>query len=98
MQCSYPCRIERDGNGWVASFPDVPEALTGASDYEETVELAADALVTALRHSYVERRRQLPPPGARSPGEVLIPVPTMIANELALYSAVHRSQSTWVER
>ena len=45
MHYSYPCRIERDGDGWVASFPDVPEALTGGSDYEQTVELAADALV-----------------------------------------------------
>ena len=98
MQYSYPCRIERDGNGWVASFPDVPEALTGASNYEETAELAGDALVTALRHSYVERRRQLPPPSTRSPGELLIPVPAMVAGELALYSAMHRNQGTRTER
>ena len=75
MHYSYPCLIERDEDGWVASFPDVPEALTGGSDYEQTVELAVDALVTALTQSYVERGRELPPPGARSPGEVMIRVP-----------------------
>ena len=79
MQYSYPCRIERDGDGWAASFPDVPEALTGGSDYEQTVELAADALVTALHRSYVERGRELPTPGTRSPGDVLIPLPAPVA-------------------
>ena len=96
MRYTYPCRIERDGDGWVASFPDVPEALTGGSDYEQTVELAADALVTALSRSYVERRRQLPPPGARAPGEVLIPVPAIAADELALYSTMRRNPITRV--
>ncbi len=97
MHYSYPCRIERDGDGWVASFPDVPEALTGSHDYEETVELAADALVTALSRSYVERRRELPPPGARTADEVLIPVPALVAGKLALYSTMRRNQITRVE-
>ena len=81
MRYSYPCRIERDRDGWVASFPEVPEALTGGSDYEQTAELAADALVTALSRSYVERRRQIPAPGARAPGEILIPVPALVARK-----------------
>ena len=68
MQYSYPCRIEPDGDGWVASFPDVPEALTGDSDYRETVELAADALVTALSRCYVVGRvLELSMTGARMP-------------------------------
>ena len=97
MRYSYPCHIERDGDGWVASFPDVPEALTGGSDYEQTVELAADALVSALSRSYVERRRELPPPGARTPGEVLIPVPALVAGKLALYSTMRRNRITRAE-
>ena len=97
MHYGYPCRIERDGSGWVASFPDVPEALTGGGDYEQTVELAADALVTALSRSYVERRRELPPPGARTPGEILIRVPALVARKLALYSTMRRNRITRVE-
>ena len=97
MLYSYPCRIERDGDGWVASFPDVPEALTGGGDYQQTVELAADALVSALSRSYVERRRELPPPGARTPGEVLIRVPALVAGKLALYSTMRRNRITRVE-
>lgn len=97
MHYSYPCRIERDGAGWVASFPDIPEALTGGSDYEQTVELAVDALVSALSRSYVERRRELPPPGARTSGEILIPVPALVAGKLALYSTMRRNRVTRVE-
>ena len=83
MRYSYPCRIERDGDGWVATFPDVPEALTGGSDYKQTVELAADALATALSRIYVECGRKIPTPGARSPGEVLIPMPAPVAEDQA---------------
>lgn len=98
MHYSYPCRIERDGGeGWVASFPDVPEALTGGTDYQQTVELAADALVSALSRSYVERRRELPPPGARRSDEVLVGVPALVAGKLALYSTMRRNQINRVE-
>ena len=98
MRYSYPCRIERDGDDWLASFPDVPEALTGGSDYEQTVELAADALATALSRIYVERGRELPTPGTRSPGEVLIPMPAPVAEEPAPHSTMHRNPITRVER
>ncbi len=94
MQYSYPCRIEPDGDGRVASFPDVPEALTGGGDYEQTVELAADALVTALSRCYVERGRELPTPGTRSPGEVLIRVPALVAGKIALHSTMRRHRIT----
>ena len=97
MDYTYPCRIEPDGHGWVASFPDVPEALTGAQDYEQTIELAADALVSALGRSYMERRRELPPPGARTSDEVLIRVPALVAGKLALYSTMRRNRITRVE-
>ena len=97
MDYTYPCRIERDGDGWVASFPDVPEALTGDGNYEQTVELAADALVSALSRSYVERRRELPPPGACTPGEVLVRVPALVAAKFTLYSTMRRNRITRVE-
>ena len=82
----------------MASFPDVPEALTGGSGYEQTVELTVDALVTALSRSYVERGRELPTPGTRSPGEILIPMPAPVADKPAPHSTMHRSPITPVER
>ena len=27
---SYPARVARDGGGYLVTFPDIPEAMTGA--------------------------------------------------------------------
>lgn len=40
----YVAKIERDGDGWSASFPDVPGAMTCADTKEELLAEAADAL------------------------------------------------------
>ena len=37
MMLSYPARVARDGDGFVVSFPDVPEALTGAATREKAL-------------------------------------------------------------
>ena len=45
----YLCQLtpEEDG-GVVATFPDVPEAITGGRDRSEALAMAEDALATAL--------------------------------------------------
>lgn len=57
----YPVLIEKDDDGFMASFPDIPEALTGGDTYQETLELAAGALVTAFEF-YFEDQRPVPMP------------------------------------
>ena len=50
MIYAYPCQLtadEEDG-GLVATFPDVPEAITGGRDRAEALAMAEDALATAL--------------------------------------------------
>ena len=44
----YLVQLERDGDGFAVSFPDIPEALTSGATREEAFEMAQDALVTAL--------------------------------------------------
>ena len=56
---SYPARIRRDGEGFVVSFPDIPEALTGAETREEALAMAADALTTAMDFYFEDRRPAL---------------------------------------
>ena len=49
MIYAYPCQLtadEEDG-GLVATFPDVPEAITGGRDRAEALAMAEDALATA---------------------------------------------------
>ena len=53
--------MTRDGDGYLVTFPDVPEAVTGAKERAEAIELAADALTTAMDF-YFEDRRPVPMP------------------------------------
>ena len=80
---SYPARIARDGDGYMVSFPDIPEALTGASSREAAIEMAADALTTAMDF-YFEDRRSVPPPSAAKRGQVMIDLPPSIGAKVLL--------------
>ena len=80
---SYPARIARDGDGYMVSFPDIPEALTGASSREAAIEIAADALTTAMDF-YFEDRRSVPPPSAAKRGQVMIDLPPSIGAKVLL--------------
>jgi len=57
----YYANIESDPNGgFIATFPDVPEAITAGDDMPETLANAAQALGLALR-SYYAAGKPLPP-------------------------------------
>jgi antitoxin HicB len=62
----YTVKIEKDGDGYMASFPDVPEALTGGDTLKETLKLAEDALLTAVG-IYMDQRKAVPLPKAPVP-------------------------------
>ena len=88
MRYAYPCRIERDEDGaFVVSFPDVPGANTGADDRAEALELAGDALATALS-MYVNLRKTIPVPGVALDGQEVVAVDPVTAAKLELYTAM----------
>ena len=68
---SYPAKLTRDGDGWMVSFRDIPEALTGGDTREEALAMAADALLTAMDF-YFEDRRPVPAPSEARRGELLV--------------------------
>lgn len=74
----YPASIQPDGDGWMVSFPDIPEALTGARTWAQAMELAPDALATALEF-YFEDGRSPPEPSRVRDGQVAIEVPAPLA-------------------
>ncbi|MYE46028.1 MAG: type II toxin-antitoxin system HicB family antitoxin [Chloroflexi bacterium] len=97
MLYAYHCDLTPDGDGGlVATFPDVPEAITGGADRAEALAMAGDALVTALA-GYVHEKREIPAPGAAAEGRELVAVPTVAAAKLALYSAMRAQGITKVE-
>lgn len=97
MRYAYPCTLADDGDGgFIVTFPDVPEALTGARDLADALVLAEDALVCALAE-YGAARRDIPPPSAALRGQRLVPVPPVAAAKLALYQAMRAQGITKVE-
>ena len=97
MIYAYPCQLSPDEDeGLVATFPDVPEAITGGNDRVEALAMAEDALATALA-GYVHEKWDIPVPSEVANGQVSVPVPTVVAAKLALYSAMRAQRITKVE-
>jgi len=88
MLC-YPAKLTRDGPGFLVSFPDIPEALTSGETREQALEMAADALITAMDF-YFEDRRAVPPPSAAKRGQVLIELPTSVEAKILLLNELVR--------
>ena len=80
---SYPARIVRDGDEFMVSFPDIPEALTGAPTREAAMDMAVDALTTAMDF-YFEDRRPVPAPSEPKRGQVLIDLPPSVGAKVLL--------------
>jgi antitoxin HicB len=85
---TYPARFEPGDNAGVvvASFPDVPEAITEGEGYADARRMAADALGTALL-AYVRSGRALPRPGRVARGLEPIAVEPDVAAKLAVLIA-----------
>ena len=96
MLYEYPCILKHYEDGeFVVTFPDVPEALTGARDRAETLALAEDALSVALA-GYVHMGWDIPTPSAPSPGQVMVAVYPVVAAKLALHTVMRERRMTKV--
>ncbi|MDI6834827.1 MAG: type II toxin-antitoxin system HicB family antitoxin [Rhizobiaceae bacterium] len=92
---AYACRFEpteRPG-GFVATFDDVPEAITEGEDMADAREMAADALGVALL-TYLEMKRPLPE--ATASGEMISPDPE-VAAKIAVIETFLETQCTRTE-
>ena len=84
---AFPVQLdEQESGGFLASFPDVPEALTEGATMQDALAEAEDCLIAALG-GYVEARRKIP---VRSPakGRPLVSLPALVAAKVALYCAM----------
>lgn len=80
---SYPAKVARDGDDYMVTFADIPEAITCGSTRAEAIHMAADALLTAMDF-YFEDRRAVPLPSAMKPGRVLIDLPSSVSAKVML--------------
>jgi len=83
---AYPIELIPDGDGYMARFPDLPEALTGGGTKAEALNEATDCLEEALA-GRIARRGAIP---AASPalGRPLIAPCALIAAKTALYDTM----------
>lgn len=92
----YPARLIPDGEGFAVQFRDIPEAITAGATRDEAIEMAGDALVTAMDF-YFEDKRPVPQPSAAKRGDVLIELPPSIATKVMLLNAMLAKNVTAAE-
>lgn len=79
----YPLTLTKDGSGWLATFVDIPEALTSAPSQDEALEMARDALETAMDF-YFEDGRAVPPPSKAKRGQHAVELPASTTAKILL--------------
>ena len=86
---TYPANFltEKNSKGFHVRFPDLPEALTGGVDLDDTYEQAADCLAEALA-GRIARGDLIPAPSKLKRGQYPVSVPLYLAPKLALYLAM----------
>ena len=101
MRYIYSCNIVRDQEEarltgrevYNVTFPDVPEAITCGWSWDEAVEMAEDCLGVALSF-YTDDDEEIPTPSLPTEGQVMIPVPPLVAAKLTIYSAMREEGIT----
>src|SRR5258708_27355423 len=85
---SYPALFlaEEHGKGFHVRFPDLPEALTGGDDLDDTFVQATDCLAEAIA-GRIARGDEIPQPSKSRRGQHLISLPLYLAPKVALYLA-----------
>lgn len=80
----YPAHFEHDeSGGFVVTFRDIPEAITQGDTEDEALEMAQDALITAMDF-YFEDRRAVPAASEPEPGERIIVLPLSVVAKVLL--------------
>lgn len=82
-QIYYPATLTpyKDSNGYMITFRDVPEAITGDDTFANVVDMAEDCIKTA-REFYTEDDRSFPVPSRSQKGDVMIPLTLEDGDEL----------------
>lgn len=83
----YPVTLAHDGDTVLASFVDVPEAITFGADEAEALLNAVDALETGLSF-YVDARKPLPVPSKARRGQKTVRPCALECAKLGVYQAM----------
>ena len=88
MDFAYPARLRRESeNGYLVTFPDLPDAVTQGETRAKAIDMAADCLAETIGARIAERA-DIPVPSLVKRGQVGIAVPAHVALKAALYVAM----------
>lgn len=87
MKNAYPINLIKDTGGYVVTFVDIPEALTQGDTIEEALEMAKDALATAMEF-YFEDKRAVPIASSAKKGQHTVSLPASIWAKVLLLNEV----------
>lgn len=88
----YTVRLSKDDNGtFLATIPDVPEAITHGDTKDEALAHALDAVLTVFDECMRTRR---PIPAPKTAGGTMIEIPVLEAAKVALYQTMTEQHVT----
>jgi len=88
---AYPVRLRKDGKFILVTFPDIPEAITQGDNREHALQMAAEALESAMEF-YFEDRRVVPRPSKPKRGQPLVELPASVAAKALLLNEMIRQK------
>ena len=85
----YPVTLTRDANDTIlATFPDVPEAITWGDTPKKALRHAVDALATVIE-AFMKDRRDIPEPSTT--GRYFVELPPLMSAKVDLYRTMRES-------
>jgi len=88
----YPVHLKRaKEGGYVVTFPDIPEAITQGDDRAEALEMAKEALESALEF-YFDSREPVPVASRPKRGQPVVELPPSLAAKVLLLNEMLRQK------
>lgn len=80
---AYPVELTPDGKFLMVTFPDIPEANSQGDSIEDALEMAKDALESAIDW-YIEEGKPVPAPSKPKRGQRVVELPASVSAKVLL--------------
>lgn len=90
-QFAYPAKVVKDGNLFVITFRDVPEAFTQTDSEEKVISAAIDVLED-VASVYMQDNIVFPLASTKRKGEVLVELPLSFTAKIVLHNAMLKNK------
>jgi len=92
----YPVNLRKDGQFILATFPDIPEAITQGDTRAHALEMAKEALEVAMDF-YFGDQRPVPAPSKAKRGQAVVELPVSVAAKVLLLNEMLRQRVRPIE-